>query len=88
MDMTTFTVMKTTLQEESCIPTYAVQAFQKAFTEAYAQQAEMVYVEHAQLIKKMPDGHTVVIKDLSDAYVAPQLKRAVLKRRKSVASLV
>lgn len=86
--MTKLTIMKTTLQEESYIPSYAVQAFQQAFDQAQGSSKEVVYVEQKKLLKKMPSGEVIVLKDLTQAYRSPTLKHAVLKRSKKSASLV
>lgn len=78
--MTTFTVMKTTFQEESLIPNLAVQAFQEAFENTHSKACDVVYVENAQLLKKQANGQIVLIKNLPDAYVAAESKHSVFKR--------
>lgn len=79
--MTTFTVMKTTLREEATIPMLAVDAFRDAFTQANHSTAKVTFVQEQQLVE-LVDGQIQVVKDLSDAYVIPKLKRSVLKRKK------
>ncbi|WP_445115918.1 hypothetical protein [Acinetobacter sp. WZC-1] len=81
--MTAYTVMKTTLREEAQIPELAVQAFSHAFVQATSSAEKVVYVKDQQLIQQH-NGKHVVLKDVSDAYVVPELKRNVLKRRKKI----
>lgn len=85
--MTAFTLMKTTLQEESFIPEFAVQAFHQASQQAKAQPVDVVYAENHKLLKKTSNGDVITIKDLSDAYITPKLKHSVLKRRKKAVSV-
>ena len=80
--MTTFTPMKTTFQEESFIPKFAVQAFHEAYSQAKLSSLDVVYAENGQLLKKNSNGHIVVVKDLKHAYVSPNMNHAVLKRRR------
>ena len=86
--MTKLTIMKTTFQEESYIPSYAVEAFQHAFEQAEQSGEDVVYVSQQKLLKKTPNGEVVVLKDLKHAYTQPTLKHAVLKRRKKSATMV
>ncbi len=76
-----FTPMKTTLREEATIPMLAVDAFRDAFNQARHSTLKFSYVENQQLFEQI-DGQTHFVKDLSDAYVIPKLKRSVLKRKK------
>lgn len=86
--MTKLATMKTTFQEESYIPSYAVEAFQEAHIQAQSSGVDVVFVSQQKLLKKTADGEVVELKDLQHAYVAPSLKHAVLKRRKKTATLV
>ena len=78
--MNTFTVMKTTLREEATIPMRAVDAFQDAFEQATHSTAKITYAKDQQLVEQH-NGKVNVLADLSNAYVVPQLKRMVLKRK-------
>ena len=77
---TTMTVMKTTLREEATIPKLAIQSFSDAFEQAIHSEQQVVYAEDFKLIA-VQQGQKVIVKDLSKAYVVPQLKRSVLKRK-------
>lgn len=79
--MSTFTAMKTTLKEEATIPMVAVHAFQQAFEQASASSEKVTYVENQQLLE-LENGQVTVVENLSGAYVAPKLKRSVLRRKK------
>ncbi|RKG38746.1 hypothetical protein [Acinetobacter rongchengensis] len=77
---TSMTVMKTTLREEATIPKLAIQSFSDAFEHAIQSEQQVVYAEDFKLIA-VQQGQKVIVKDLSKAYVVPQLKRSVLKRK-------
>lgn len=79
--MSTFTVMKTTLREEATIPMLAVDAFAQSFVQATHSTVKVTYAQNQQLVEQL-DGQIHIVKDLSDAYVDPKLKRSVLKRKK------
>jgi len=79
--MSTFIVMKTTLREEANIPILAIDAFKDAFKHAIDSSAKVTYVQNQQLVEKL-NGHIQILDDLADAYVIPELKRSVLKRKK------
>lgn len=77
---TTMAVMKTTLREEATIPKLAIQSFSDAFEYAIQSEHPVVYAQDFKLIA-VQAGKEVILKDLSKAYVVPQLKRSVLKRK-------
>lgn len=81
--MATFTLMKTTLQEESMIPNLAVQAFQDAFEDARAQANDVVYAENGELKMQKQNGEVIVLKSLVNAYALPESNKRILKRTKS-----
>ena len=85
--MSIFTMMKTTVREEALIPTLAVDAFQHAFEYANSTAEIVVYVENQQLLKKLENGDVIVLKDLSHAYESPELKHAVLKRKRKASAM-
>lgn len=86
--MTALTMMNMTMQEEDLIPQLAVQAFRHAFEKASASST-VVYTEQHKLIKHMPSGEKLVLKDAQAAYqsIQPQ-QRQLLKRRKKQESAV
>lgn len=84
--MSTFTVMKTTLREEATIPMLAVEAFRDAFEQAQDSAVKLCYVKDQKLVEQM-NGQVHIVKDLSNAYVMPTLKRSVLKRKKKQEAL-
>jgi hypothetical protein len=80
--MSALTMMNMSMHEEAMIPKLAVQAFRNAFEQACAS-SEVVYTEQHRLVKHLPDGEKVFLKDTGHAYqsIQPQ-QRQVMKRRK------
>ncbi|EEY87265.1 hypothetical protein HMPREF0018_00012 [Acinetobacter radioresistens SH164] len=80
--MSALTMMNMSMHEEAMIPKLAIQAFRHAFEQACAS-SEVVYTEQHKLVKHLPDGEKVFLKDTGHAYqsIQPQ-QRQVMKRRK------
>ncbi|MGR3978250.1 hypothetical protein FW754_11375 [Acinetobacter sp. 1207_04] len=63
------------------VPDVAVLAFSDAFNTAIHSGEKVCYVKDGMLIEQQ-NQHTHVVKNVSDAYVVPQLKHSVFKRKK------
>ncbi len=79
--MTTYTVMKTNMRDEAIIPKLAIDSFRRAFADAVSSDIPVVFVSKEKIIEKQADGKMVELKNVSQAYVVPELKHTVLKRK-------
>ena len=68
-------------QREKAIPDVAIQAFSEAFQTAVMSGETICYVKDGLLLEQQ-GTHIQVRKDLTDAYVVPNLKHSVLKRKR------
>ncbi len=79
--MASYIVMKTNMREEAIIPKLAIDSFRQAFVQAVDSTSCVVYVHENKIVEQQQDGSIIELKNVSQSYVVPKLKRTVLKRK-------
>ncbi|TCB66421.1 hypothetical protein [Acinetobacter sp. ANC 4178] len=76
-----YPIMRVSRYDDEMIPKLATHAFRHAFQHACAV-SQVVYVKDHQMLQRNIDGHEVVLKDVSQAYIPMGQLPKTLKRKK------